>query len=143
MNRSHAAPAFRTATAENGRTARVHPRPARAGGSTNARNPRQPTEPDWLMPAGEVATTLGVDVTTLRRWHASHAGPPTSDSTDPVPTYSHTELEAWCDRLGEGNGPCGSTVPTTCHATCTRVRYTGVVSVPRVLTLGELARAPG
>jgi hypothetical protein len=59
-----------------------------------------PTWPERLMRVGEVATALGVDITTLQRWHARHAGPPTAHSTDPALTYPCAAFEAWCERLG-------------------------------------------
>ena len=56
--------------------------------------------PERLIHATEAAAKLGVDVSTLQRWHAHHGGPPVAPSATGKLAYWSSELERWQDQLG-------------------------------------------
>lgn len=56
---------------------------------------------DRLVYAGEAATRLGVDETTLHRWCERRMGPPIAATGNSDLAYWSSDLEEWQDRLGE------------------------------------------
>jgi hypothetical protein len=55
---------------------------------------------DRLMPAAEVATRLGVEISTLRRWLAHGGGPVAAFTAAGELAYWNRDVEDWQDRLG-------------------------------------------
>lgn len=57
--------------------------------------------PDRLIVADEAARRLGVDIETLRHWHARGAGPAAFATGTVELAYWASDLEDWLDRLGQ------------------------------------------
>ncbi|HZC72552.1 MAG TPA: hypothetical protein VE442_17780 [Jatrophihabitans sp.] len=66
--------------------------------------------PDRLIGVQAAARKLGVDVDTLRHWHAHGAGPAAVATDSAELSYWSSDIEDWLDRLGMPGEPVVETL---------------------------------
>jgi hypothetical protein len=62
-------------------------------------SPRRRPLPGRLIDASAAARVLGVDVHTLRRWHACGAGPPAARAQSSGLAFWSSAVEQWQERV--------------------------------------------